>query len=182
MNKIECFEFFGISDILDLPDAAWRLLRLPETERDVKYCELVRLAGYDASYDWFRAVYESELSERKGKKQDFTPREVTDLVGMIAGTNGSVHEPTAGTGGLLISWWWQSCRRELPWRYRPSAHRFNCWELSDRCIPILLLNLSIRGMVGEVVHGDVLERSIKATYKLENPKDDVLSFSKIYGL
>lgn len=182
MTRKECLDFFNISDILDLPEAVWRLLRLDESDRDVRYCELIRLAGYDPSFDWFREVYEGELSERKSKKQDFTPREVTELVGMLSGTSGSVHEPTAGTGGLLISWWWQGCRSELPWLYRPSGHRFNCWELSDRCIPVLLLNLSIRGMVGEVVHGDVLTREIKSVYRLENPNDDTLSFSRIVRL
>lgn len=182
MTRKECFDFFNINDILDLPDAVWRLLRQNESDREISYCELLRAAGYDMSFDWFREVYEGELSERKSKKQDFTPREVTELVSLLTGTDGSVHEPTAGTGGLLISWWWTGCQRQTPWRYRPSAHRFWCWELSDRAIPILLLNLSIRGMVGEVVHGDVLTKEVKSVYRLENPSDDALSFSKIKGL
>ena len=182
MSKEECFGFFGITDVLDLPDAVWKLLCSPDSDRETRYCELIRIAGYDPSYDWFRDVYEGDLAERKSKKQDFTPREVTELVSMIAGTTGDVHEPTAGTGGLLISWWWQGCRNELPWKYRPSAHRFNCWEISDRCIPILLLNLSIRGMTGVVVHGDVLTKEVKAVYALENTNDDALSFSKIKKL
>lgn len=179
MNRKQCFQFFGVGDVLDLPDAVWRLLRLPAEERDVRYCELIRLNGYDPSYDWFREVYEEELSERKKNKQDFTPREVTHLLSALTGAGGTVHEPTAGTGGLLISHWWYGCQRELPWRYRPSRHRFECWELSSRCIPILLLNLSIRGMVGLVVHGDVLEIDVQAKYVLENQSDDPLKFSSI---
>lgn len=54
-----------------------------------------------------------------------------------------------------------------------------CWELSIRSIPILLLNLSIRGMMGYVYHGDVLTKEIKQKYILLNRKDDTLAFSEI---
>lgn len=54
-----------------------------------------------------------------------------------------------------------------------------CWELSARSIPILLLNLSIRGMMGYVYHGDVLTKEVKQKYILLNRKDDTLAFSEI---
>lgn len=54
-----------------------------------------------------------------------------------------------------------------------------CWELSSRSIPILLLNLSIRGMMGYVYHGDVLENIVKQKYILLNAHDDTLGFSDI---
>jgi len=54
-----------------------------------------------------------------------------------------------------------------------------CWELSARSIPILLLNLSIRGIMGYVYHGDVLENEVKQKYILLNRKDDTLAFSEI---
>ena len=54
-----------------------------------------------------------------------------------------------------------------------------CWELSSRSIPILLLNLSIRGIMGYVYHGDVLENEIKQKYILLNQRDDTLAFSEI---
>ena len=62
----------------------------------------------------------------------------------------------------------------------PSKNIFECWELSDRSIPILLFNLSIRGMMGIVYHGDVLEKKIKQKYILLNRKDDALAFSEIH--
>ena len=55
----------------------------------------------------------------------------------------------------------------------------NCWELSDRSIPFLLLNMSIRGMMGYVYHGDVLERKVVQKYILLNRHDDYLAFSDI---
>lgn len=54
-----------------------------------------------------------------------------------------------------------------------------CWELSARSIPILLLNLSIRGMMGYVYHGDVLTKEVKQKYILLNRQDDTLAFSEI---
>ena len=54
-----------------------------------------------------------------------------------------------------------------------------CWELSARSIPILLLNLSIRGIMGYVYHGDVLEGTVKQKYILLNRHDDTLAFSEI---
>lgn len=53
------------------------------------------------------------------------------------------------------------------------------WELSDRAIPLLLLNLSIRGIMGYVYHGDVLEGTVKARYILLNRSDDALGFSDV---
>ena len=54
-----------------------------------------------------------------------------------------------------------------------------CWELSDRAIPLLLLNMSIRGMMGYVYHGDVLENRVVQRYILLNETDDALAFSKV---
>lgn len=54
-----------------------------------------------------------------------------------------------------------------------------CWDLSARSIPILLLNLSIRGIMGYVYHGDALTMEVKQKYILLNRKDDPLAFSEI---
>ena len=51
--------------------------------------------------------------------------------------------------------------------------------MSDRSIPLLLLNLSIRGIMGYVYHGDVLDGNVKQKYILLNPTDDALAFSDI---
>ena len=149
--------------------------------RSAAYRSLIELNEYDMSYDWFQAIYEKEMAQRKKNKQDFTPREVTTIVSRIAlsGTNGSIHEPTAGTGSIVISAWWEKCRRRLPWEYFPSENMVTCWELSDRAIPLLLLNMSIRGMMGYVYHGDVLEGKIYQKYILLNKSDDGLGFSDV---
>lgn len=182
MTKSECLQFFGVADIMDLPKAVERVvLELPIAERDEKYRELLKLNGYEMGRDWFQRVYEEEFSQRKNHGQDFTPVEVTELCAMLAGAPNatSIHEPTAGTGQMIISAWWKWCTARTPYDCFPSQFPVTLWEILDRTIPFLLLNLSIRGMVGTVYLGDVLEQQAKKKYVLVNQKNDCLGFSEI---
>lgn len=179
MNKDDCCRIFNVEDIINLPQAAMNIVMGDRERRDAVYRELLSVNRYDMSFDWFRQLYEEEFAQRKKQKQDFTPVEVSEIVAKIAlPTVGTIHEPTAGTGGLIISAWWEQCRRAIPWDYYPSQHMISVWELSDRAIP-LLLNLSIRGIMGYVYHGDVLEGTVKARYILLNRSDDALGFSDV---
>lgn len=169
MKKDELLTVFGTHDIRTLPECIMSLLFGDQEVRDDVFRELIRCHAGDLSYDWFQEVYEEELSERRKKGQDFTPREVSMLETQLTGAReGVIHEPTAGTGGLIIQYWWEMASKQLPWRFKPHTCIFTCWELSDRSIPILLLNMAIRGMMGEVFHGDVLENVAKARYVLPN--------------
>ena len=179
MRKEILFSLFGIEDLRDLPDAVMSLLQGDVEVRNEVYKELIRNNNMDMSYDWFQEVYESDLSERKQKKQDFTPNSLGVLCSLLTSQTGSIHEPTAGNGSMIIADWWQRCTKLLPWEHFPSQNIVSCWELSDRSIPILLLNLSIRGIMGYVYHGDVLTKEVKQKYILLNRKDDTLSFSEI---
>jgi hypothetical protein len=180
MNKDDCCRIFNVEDIINLPQAAMNIVMGDRERRDAVYRELLSVNRYDMRFDWFRQLYEEEFAQRKKQKQDFTPVEVSEIVAKIAlPTVGTIHEPTAGTGGLIISAWWEQCRRAIPWDYYPSQHMISVWELSDRAIPLLLLNLSIRGIMGYVYHGDVLEGSVKARYILLNRSDDALGFSDV---
>lgn len=178
--KIEdLFSMFQIEDLKDLPIAVMTLIEGDRDKRDKVYKKLISLNDYDLSHDWFQPLYESELSERKQKKQDFTPYELGVLCSSLTNQEGTLHEPTAGNGGMVIADWWQRCRKFLPWEHFPSEHMVTCWELSSRSIPILLLNLSIRGIMGYVYHGDVLEGTVKQKYILLNRQDDTLAFSDV---
>lgn len=179
MKKEELFNLFGIEDLKDLPSAVMNLLDGDIDARNEVYKELIRKNNGDMSYDWFQEIYETELSERKQKKQDFTPNILGVLCSNITSQSGSIHEPTAGNGSMIISDWWERCRKKIPWEHFPSQNMITCWELSARSIPILLLNLSIRGMMGYVYHGDVLTKGVKQKYILLNRKDDTLAFSEI---
>lgn len=179
MRKDMLFSLFGIEDLKDLPVAIMNLLEGDIDVRNEVYCELIRQNNGDMSYDWFQEIYETELSERKQKKQDFTPNSLGILCSKLTSQSGSIHEPTAGNGSMIIADWWERCRKKIPWEHFPSQNMVTCWELSARSIPILLLNLSIRGIMGYVFHGDVLEKSVKMKYILLNRKDDTLGFSDI---
>jgi len=179
MTRENVFELFNINDLKDLPMSVMSLLEGDQTYRDSIYRELIRLNEYDMGHDWFQKLYEEELSERKQKKQDFTPYELGVLCSKLTTQMGTVHEPTAGNGSMIIADWWERCRNHLPWEHRPSQNMVTCWELSDRAIPLLLLNLSIRGIMGYVYHGDVLEKKVKQKYILLNRTDDTLGFSDV---
>ena len=181
MNKTECMQFFGVNDIMNLPKAVEAVIQRPLDERNEIYREFLRLNDYDMGRDWFQRVYEEEFSQRKNQGQDFTPIEATELCAMLAGveTAHSVHEPTAGTGQMIISAWWTWARKRIPWEAFPSLFPVTVWEILDRTIPFLLFNLSIRGIMGYVYHGDTLENTVKRKYILLNRTDDVLGFSEI---
>ncbi len=180
MTNEECLKIFGIRDVMNLPLAAMDVLIGPKERRNEVYGELLKANNYDISRDWFQPIYEAELSEGKRKGQHFTPIEIYSLVSQLTGLgDGSVHEPTAGTGGLIIGNWWEKCKTKLPWEVFPSQNYVVAWELSDRAVPLLLMNLSIRGIMGTVYHGDVLEQTIIRKYLLINPNNDALGFSDV---
>ena len=181
MNKTECMQFFGVNDIMNLPKAVEAVIQRPLDERNEIYREFLRLNDYDMGRDWFQRVYEEEFSQRKNQGQDFTPIEATELCAMLAGveTAHSVHEPTAGTGQMIISAWWTWARKRIPWEAFPSLFPVTVWEILDRTIPSLLFNLAIRGIMGYVYHGDTLENTVKRKYILLNRNDDVIGFSEI---
>lgn len=162
-----------------MPDRIMEIITGNIEYRNYIYSELLKMNNYDMSYDWFQELYENELSERKQKKQDFTPNSLGVICSELTSQTGSIHEPTAGNGSMIIADWWQRCRKLHPWEHFPSQHMVTCWELSARSIPILLLNLSIRGIMGYVYHGDVLEKEVRQKYILLNKKDDTLCFSDI---
>lgn len=181
MKKAECLKFFGVDDIMNLPKAVEAVIQKPLDERNEIYREFMQMNDYDMGRDWFQRVYEEEFSQRKNQGQDFTPIEVTELCAMLAGveTARNVHEPTAGTGQMIISAWWTWCKARTPWECFPSQFPITVWEILDRTIPFLLFNLSIRGIMGYVYNGDTLENTVKRKYILLNRHDDALGFSEI---
>ena len=179
MNIDEILKLLKISDIRLMPEAIMDLLMGDICTRDAVYQSISELNNNDFSFDWFNSLYEDELAQRNQNKQDFTPNMVGVLLSKLTGiVKGKIYEPTAGSGSLLIANW---CHRKtlLGNSFKPSEHPIECWELSDRSIPILLLNLSIRGINAVVYHGDVITQDIKAKYTLMNINDNPSEFSTI---
>lgn len=110
----------------------------------------------DLSFDWFTDYFQEEHSNRKDKKQDFTPQGVTDLASKLLGKSESNADICAGTGGLTIKRWIDNRDAE-----------FYCEEYSDRAMPFLMFNLMIRNVGAVVVHGDALTQKHKHVYKLK---------------
>lgn len=180
METSDLLSIFNVSDLRKLPEAIMDLITGDTLQRDSVYKQLLKLNNYDLSFDWFQLVYEREFAQRKEKKQDFTPLSVGQIASMICGEGQrTTYEPTAGNGSMLISDWYNKLSKCYPWEFLPSKNMFECWELSDRSIPILLLNLSIRGMMGVVYHGDILEQDVIQKYILLNRHDDALGFSDV---
>lgn len=180
MTTPQLLKIFQLEDILDLPTRITEILEGDLEDRDRIYLELLEANNYDLSNDFFQETYEEELAQRSKGKQDFTPNTVSIIASRLTGQKGAVYEPTAGNGGMLIIDWWERClKASYPIMHFPGDNMFTCWELSNRSLPILLLNLSIRGMMGYVYHGDVLTQEIKCKYILLNRKNDTLAFSEI---
>lgn len=109
----------------------------------------------DLSFDWFTEYFQAEHSDRKGKKQDFTPDGIIQVASGVLGGTVSNADICAGTGGLTIK------------RYSENKDAsFYCEEFSDRAMPFLLFNLAIRNVDAIVCHGDSLTREFKTIYRL----------------
>ena len=171
-------DLLNCKDTLDIPAELLKVLIGPREALYDFFQELQKWRGWRWDADSFQYLYEREMSERKGKKQDFTPISVQGLLSQLVDTKGSIHEPTAGNGGLIIASWWNMAHKVFPWEFDPNRHPIDCWELSDRSIPFLLCNLAIRGIVGVVHHGDVLEGKEVHRYVLRN-SSDCLNYSVI---
>lgn len=129
-----------------------------KSQRNQIFASFLELES-DLSFDWFTDYFQEEHSDRKGKKQDFTPNGVTTLASELLGDFNSNADICAGTGGLTIKRWTQN-----------KTGSFYCEEFSDRAMPFLLFNLAIRNVNAVIVHGDSLTRKHKHIYKLDRSK------------
>lgn len=171
----------GIEDVYQAPD---RIMEVVTGDvRDSVFDAFLTEFGGDVSGDWFHDYFEDEVANRRDMKQDFTPSCLARLASELVGHGeGVVYEPSAGTGGMLITRWDMERKRHHPFDYRPSMQWFVAEDVSDRAIPFLLFNLSVRGCNANVLHIDSLTRRCKAAYLVENVADDMLAFSDVLEL
>ncbi len=153
MTSNQINELFGISESFMLPD---RLMALLFTDEIYGIYEKYTELQGDLSYDGFTEYFQEEHSSRKAMMQDFTPRELAELVGRLAGTDvESCLDVCAGTGGLTIA-------------MHSIAPRciFFCEELSKRALPLLLFNLAVRNISAYVSNKNVLTGEVYACYEI----------------
>lgn len=145
----------GIDESYKAPEKLMKIV-LNNDDRNNTFKKFLKLSN-DLSYDWFHDYFEDEQAQRKTKKQDFTPQCVADLMAQIVGNGDSYFEAAAGTGGIMIS----------SWAIKP-AKFYEVEEMSDRAVPFLLFNMSIRKMTGYALQSNSLTRECKAIYELKN--------------
>ena len=186
VNKI-----LNIDDAYKAPDTLLALM-LNKTQRENIFKKFLNIST-DLSFDWFHEYFEDEQAERKSKKQDFTPDSIATLLNKLtSNTTGYYYEPTAGTGGILITRWWQDCLNDpvgtknntnIPgisfFTYDPRKYWYQLEELSDRAVPFLIFNMAIRGMNGVAIQCDSLSREAKEAYFIRNDTDNALAFSEV---
>lgn len=146
-------ELLGIEESYQAPYVLMDILNNPQ-KRETLADQFINEES-DLTFDWFTNYFQEEHSDRKNKKQDFTPDEVVQLVDKLSGNFSTNVDVCAGTGGLTIKKW-----------NRNNNGYFYCEEFSDRAIPFLLFNLMLRNVNGFIFHGDSLTRKVKHLYRL----------------
>lgn len=146
-------QFIGIDESYKAPIKLQKILE-NEAERTKLFDKFLSEEN-DLRFDWFTDYFQEEHSDRKNKKQDFTPDGIVELVSSLLGPFKKNVDICAGTGGLTIKRWSENHDGD-----------FYCEEFSDRAMPFLLFNLMIRNVNATVFHGDSLTRKAKHIYKL----------------
>lgn len=170
-------KLLGITESYQAPEKMLRII-LDDEKREELFKEFLKYET-DTSYEWFKNYFENEHSDRKLKKQDFTPESISDLMTQIVGDNSCYYEVAAGTGTIMISEWEKKRSINNYKPYNPRIYWYQVEELSDRAIPFLLFNMAIRGMNGIALHGDSITREFKDVYFIRNDTDNSLGFSEI---
>jgi type I restriction enzyme M protein len=153
-------EILGIKDSYEAPQKLMSIV-LDDSKLEKTTNEFLKYEK-DLNYEWFQSYFEDEHSDRKNKKQDFTPQSISVLLEKIVGNTNSYFEAAAGTGGIMIQSWRENKDNEGRFYYLE--------ELSSRAIPFLLFNMAIRKINGVVFHGDSLERTAEAVYQVADGK------------
>lgn len=192
-------KLLGVDDAFKAPTKMMELM-LDGKKREETFKKFLEIET-DMSYEWFNEYFSDEQAERKSKKQDFTPTSVSNLVAQLVGKDKSTYyEPAAGTGAMLIAKWWNDRLKNPLYKrpetdnplvkvltssvftYDPRAYWYQAEELSDRAIPFLIFNMSIRGMNGSITQCDCLSRQATRAFFIRNDSDNYLGFSEVIEL
>ena len=147
-------QIMGITESFLLPERMMQILL--SGEKSLIFDRFRELES-DLSFDWFTDYFQEEHANRNAMMQDFTPKELTQLLPELAcSTYTKVLDVCAGTGGLTIG----------AWSKNPNAF-FVCEELSQRALPLLMFNMSIRNINGYVINKNILSGEVMGIYRLD---------------
>ena len=131
--------FLGIHESYQMPDALMSALLDP--------CKRVELLGMvadetDGATDPMRDYFQENHANRDAMMQDYTPDCLCELVARLAPPAQRMLDLCAGTGALTLF-------------AAKTGTEVRCEELSERVLPVLLMNLALRNVGGVVVRRDV---------------------------
>lgn len=132
-----------------------RLFDVVSSNNIQTYEQFTQLVNGDLSVDWLQMIFQYYQSDRKEKKQDYTPKSLADFMGLLAGESEVIIDMCAGSGALTIQKW--NRNRDL---------KFKLYEFDANVIPFLLFNMAIRNVSCTVYHADVLQMDIFKEYQI----------------
>ena len=153
MKADDINRIFNISESFQLPR---RILDVLFSDYKNRILDELMSLGEDLDHDWFTEYFEENHANKSKMAQDFTPRAVSDLLAGLLPEAKTVGDVCAGTGGLTIGYW-----------NRNRDASFICYEISERAISLLLLNLTIRNIEGAVFRMDILTGEVFESYRLQ---------------
>lgn len=142
--------FLGIRESYQMPDALMAALLDP-----ARRAELLGMVadGVDGETDPLRDYFQENHANRDAMMQDYTPDCLCKLVSRLAPDAPRMLDLCSGTGALTL------------FTSKPGAE-VRCEELSERVLPVLLMNLAMRNMGGVVVRRDVCADEAFGAYRL----------------
>ena len=159
--KHKMFKLCNVENVKDIRDVLFNAVIKNDIAIFDGYNSIV-----DNSKDWLQALWQYYESDRKEKKQDYTPKSLCKLVSKLAGECRTVYDCCGGSGALTIEM-----------LKNGNIESVFIEELDERVIPFLLFNLCLNNASGYVINGDVLTREQFKCYELT--KGEKYSFCRI---
>jgi Type I restriction-modification system methyltransferase subunit len=143
----------GCNTFSELPE---RIMQAVMDREEKVYEDYLKLCP-DLTVDWMQQIWQFYLADREGKKQDFTPASLAELLAKLTEHAGEsvIYDCCAGSGALTIQKW--NTNHDL---------KFVCEELDENVVPLLLFNLSVRNIYAVVINGNVLSERVSSTYQV----------------
>ena len=146
---------FSIFNITKIDDIGEKLMSCVKNADEKIYSNFAEMLNEDLSVDYLQPVYQYYLADRKEKKQDYTPKCLSNLVGRLIGEADTITDMCAGSGSLTIQKWNQD-----------HEQKFILYEIDENVLPFLLFNMALRNIECTVYHADVLQQQVFRTYKI----------------